>query len=65
MQNSKNDTKATSLHNKLSGINGETATDDEMMEVCKEFEAYLVEKVFDQMPVIIEGRTLVPMRGIF
>ena len=27
----------------------ETATDEEMMEVCKEFEAYLVEKVFDRM----------------
>ncbi len=49
MQNSKNDTKAASLQNKLSGINNESATDEEMMEVCKEFEAYLVEKVFDQM----------------
>lgn len=49
MQNSKNDTKATSLQNRLSGINGETATDEEMMEVCKEFESYLVEKVFDRM----------------
>ena len=49
MQNSKNDTKAVGLQNKLSGINSDTATDEEMMEVCKEFEAYLVEKVFDQM----------------
>jgi len=49
MQKSNNDTKATSLQNKLSGINGDTATDEEMMEVCKEFEAYLVEKVFDRM----------------
>lgn len=49
MQKSKNDTKAIGLQNKLSGINGETATDEEIMEVCKEFEAYLVEKVFDQM----------------
>lgn len=49
MQNSKNDTKAVGLQNKISGINTETATDEEMMEVCKEFEAYLVEKVFDQM----------------
>ena len=49
MQKSKNDTKATNLQNKLSGINSDTATDEEMMEVCKEFEAYLVEKVFDQM----------------
>lgn len=49
MQKSKNDTKAIGLQNKLSGINGETSTDEEIMEVCKEFEAYLVEKVFDQM----------------
>ena len=49
MQNSKNDTKATGLQNKLSGLNSDTASDEEMMEVCKEFEAYLVEKVFDQM----------------
>ena len=49
MQKSNNDTKATSLQNKLSGINSDTATDEEMMEVFKEFEAYLVEKVFDQM----------------
>ncbi len=49
MQKNKNDTKAVSLQNKLSGISSDTATDEEMMEVCKEFEAYLVEKVFDQM----------------
>ena len=49
MQNSKNETKATGLQNKLSGLNSDTASDEEMMEVCKEFEAYLVEKVFDQM----------------
>ncbi len=49
MQKSKNDTQAIGLQNKLSGINGETATDEEIMEVCKEFEAYFVEKVFDQM----------------
>jgi flagellar protein FlgJ len=49
MQNSKNDTKAVGLQNKLTGINSDSATDEEMMEVCKEFEAYLVEKVFDRM----------------
>ena len=49
MQNSKNDTKATKLQNKLSGINNDSATDEELMEVCKEFEAYLVEQVFDRM----------------
>ncbi len=49
MQNSKNDTKAAGLQKKLSGINNESATDEELMEVCKEFEAYLVEQVFDRM----------------
>ena len=43
MQKSKNDSKAVGLQNKL------TASDEELMDVCKEFEAYLVEKVFDQM----------------
>ncbi len=49
MQKSKNDSKAVGLQNKLTGINSDSATDEEMMEVCKEFEAYLVEKVFDRM----------------
>ena len=49
MQQSKNDSKAVGLQNKLTGINSETASDEEIMEVCKEFEAYLVEKVFDRM----------------
>lgn len=49
MQNKKNDTKAAGLQNKLSGMNSETATDEEVMEVCKEFEAYLVEQVFERM----------------
>lgn len=49
MQKSKNDSKAVGLQNKLTGINSETASDEELMDVCKEFEAYLVEKVFDQM----------------
>lgn len=49
LQKSANDTKAGSLQNKLSGINTGEATDEEMMSVCKEFEAYLVEKVMKQM----------------
>ena len=49
MQNSKNDAKATKLQNKLTGIDSNSATDEELMEVCKEFEAYLVEQVFDRM----------------
>lgn len=49
MQNSKNDTKTVGLQNKLTGLNRDTATDEELMDVCKEFEAYLVEQVFDRM----------------
>lgn len=49
MQQSKNDSKSVGLQNKLAGINTETASDEEMMEVCKEFESYLVEKVFERM----------------
>ena len=43
MQKSKNDSKAVGLQNKLTGINSDSATDEEMMEVCKEFESYLVD----------------------
>lgn len=41
--------KAEKLQNKLNGVNTADSTDEEMMEVCKEFEAYLVEKVMKQM----------------
>ncbi|MCH5272705.1 MAG: rod-binding protein [Lachnospiraceae bacterium] len=49
LQKSAADTKAGSLQNKLSGIGDGEATDEEMMSVCKEFEAYFVEKVLEQM----------------
>ncbi len=49
MQKSKNDSKAIGLQNKLTGLNEANSSDEEIMEVCKEFEAYLVEKVFDRM----------------
>ena len=49
MQKSKNDSKAVGLQNKLTSVNSGEASDEEIMEVCKEFEAYLVEKVFDRM----------------
>ncbi len=49
MQKSANDTKATKLQSKLTGMKQETATDEEMMEVCKEFESYLVEQVMKRM----------------
>ena len=43
----KTESKADALTNKLS--QAEKATDEEMLEVCKEFETYLVEQVFKQM----------------
>lgn len=49
MQKSKNDSKAMGLQNKLTGLDTGNSSDEEIMEVCKEFEAYLVEKVFDRM----------------
>ncbi len=49
MQKSKNDSKAIGLQNKLTGLDEGNSSDEEIMEVCKEFEAYLVEKVFDRM----------------
>ena len=49
MQNKKNDTKAIGLQNKLSGINKESATDEELMEVCKEFESYFMEMIMKEM----------------
>lgn len=49
MRSNDSDTKASKLQSSLAGINSGEATDEEMMEVCKEFEAYLMEKVMKQM----------------
>ncbi|MGN1084897.1 MAG: rod-binding protein [Lachnospiraceae bacterium] len=49
MQKSASDTKAGNLQSKLSGFDSAEATDEEIMSVCKEFEAYLVEQVVKQM----------------
>ena len=49
LQKNKNDSKAIGLQNKLTGLDEANSSDEEIMEVCKEFEAYLVEKVFDRM----------------
>jgi len=49
MKSNNSDTKASKLQSSLAGINNGDATDEEMLEVCKEFEAYLVEKVMKQM----------------
>lgn len=49
LQQNSGDSKAEKLQGKLSGINGKETSDEEMMEVCKEFEAYLVEQVMKRM----------------
>ncbi len=38
----------TSLKNRLNSANGDTP-DDELMDVCKQFEAYFIEQVFKEM----------------
>lgn len=41
------DSNAEKLKNKLNSSSG--ATDDELMKVCKEFEAYFTEQVYKEM----------------
>lgn len=41
--------KINELEDKLSNINAENSEDEELMDVCKQFEAYLVEQVFKEM----------------
>lgn len=49
MQNAQNTARTSELEQKL-GSNGMTdATDEEMLDACKEFEAYLVEQVIKQI----------------
>lgn len=40
---------ASTVANKLNSANASASTDDELMEVCKEFESYLLEQVFKEM----------------
>lgn len=49
LKSSSNENKTSSLKNKLSELENGESTDEEMLEVCKEFEAYLMEKVMKQM----------------
>ena len=39
----------SALSSKISGTDASSATDEELMEVCKEFESYLLEQVFKNM----------------
>ena len=48
----KNNVSADNMKDKLS-TDYSTATDDEMMEVCKEFEAYFTEQVFKAMQKMV------------
>ncbi len=42
-------TKGSNLANELSGKAEKAKTDDELMDVCKQFESYLLEQVFKNM----------------
>ena len=41
--------KAENLEGTLSNTKVEDATDEELMDVCKNFETYFVQKVFEEM----------------
>lgn len=41
--------KAGALQNKLENSTSSTSTEDELLDACKEFEAYFVEQVFNSM----------------
>ena len=41
--------KATELARNLSGKAENASTDDELMDVCKQFESYMLEQVFEHM----------------
>ena len=43
------DASSTALTSKINSTNFSTATDEELMEVAKEFESYLVEQVMKSM----------------
>ena len=42
-------TQSTDLENSLSNMSQTQATNDEMMEACKEFEQYMIEQVYKAM----------------
>ena len=49
MQNARNTARTSGLEQKLTGGSMTEATDEELMDECKEFEAYLVEQVLKQV----------------
>ncbi len=40
---------SASVKNNIQGVNSKTASDEEMMAACKEFEVYMLEQVYKQM----------------
>lgn len=48
-ENVSGNAKTEALTNKVSGADYSKATDEELMEVCKEFEAYFLEQMYKEM----------------
>ena len=46
---------ASKLQNQLNGSDYTKATDDELMDACKQFEAYFLEQMFKEMMKTIPG----------
>lgn len=46
---------ADELKNRVNGVNKENASDEELMQVCKDFEAYFMEKVYKEMFETLQG----------
>lgn len=44
-----NQTQTSGLEGALGNISGANATDDEMMNACKEFEQYMIEQIYKSM----------------
>lgn len=49
LMNSAVSSKTSAMESKLGADSYENASDEELMDVCKEFEAYFLEQVFDAM----------------
>lgn len=46
---------ADELKNRVNGVNKENTSDEELMQVCKDFEAYFMEKVYKEMFETLQG----------
>lgn len=51
---SNQDTATTKLKNTIQNTDYTQATDDELLEACKEFEAYFLEQVFKEMQKTVD-----------